>query len=156
MGITAAHYQATTVFAVAFSCSSGCCIREVHFGVRVHTCVVVENSAIDVQAAVIAQQLNCTTLEAIVVGEIAVCHGNCGCVCKYGSSCCLGVAHKSDILKCDVAVLENDGPLTVLHKVGEQGVLNVCADAIQIHDTLRKGIVKVVIHTYMAAHGTVR
>ena len=36
------------------------------------TCVVVEKGSIDVQHAVIAQQLDGTALEAIVVGEVAV------------------------------------------------------------------------------------
>lgn len=75
---------------------------------RAHTCVVMEDGTIDIQAAVIAQELNGPALEAVVVGEVAVQHRDGGCVGKYGSGCRLSVAHKSDILKCYAAVLQND------------------------------------------------
>lgn len=75
---------------------------------RAHTCVVMEDGAIHIQAAVVTQELNGPALEAIVVGEVAVQDRDAGCVGKDCSGCRLCVAHKSDILKCYVAVLQND------------------------------------------------
>ena len=117
---------------------------------RAHTCVVMEDGTIDIQAAVVAQELNGPGLEAVIVGEVAVQHRDAGCVGKYCSGCRLCVAHKSDILKCYVAVLQNDGPLPILHETGEQGVFNDSTDAIQVKDSLRKRIVQVEVHTWVA------
>ena len=84
-----------------------------------HTCVVQEGSAIDVHHAVASKQLDGPRLESVVVGEGAVFYGEDSVVGKDGASSGLSVVYKSGVLKGNSAVLEGDGTITILHKVGK-------------------------------------
>ena len=85
----------------------------------VHTCVVQEGSAIDVHHAVASQQLDGPRLESIVVGEGAVLYGEDSVVGKDSTSSGLSIVYESGVLKGSSAILEDDGTVTILHKVGK-------------------------------------